>query len=228
MKKITFFAAIMATCLMMNSCGTLGGSTTTNSASTSNNANLTSALGTALTTAASTSSNSTTSLLGSLLGTLLGNSTTSKQSIVGTWTYSAPEVRFESENLLTQLGGTVASSKIQSALGTQLTKIGLKEGQSKFTFNSDGTLTVTMGSKSTSGTYTYNSNNQTVTMTGALGLTNVTATIAVTNNVMYLLFDSSKLLSIATNLGTSNSSLSSLTSLLGNYSGLKLGWSMKK
>jgi len=46
--------------------------------------------------------------------------------------------------------------------------------------------------------------------------------------VMYLLFDSSKLLSIATNLGTSNSSLSSLTSLLGNYSGLKLGWSMKK
>lgn len=228
MKRITYMAVVLAASLLMSGCSMLGGSTGTTSTNSNNSTALTSALGSALTTAATGSTNGSANILGSLLSTLLGGTTTTKQTIVGTWNYSAPEVRFESENILSQIGGTVASSKIQSTLGTQLNKIGLKKGQSTFTFNSDGSLIVTMNGKKTTGTYTYNSNNQTVTMTGALGMATINATVAVNENTMYMLFDSSKLLAMATNLGSSNTSLSSLTSLLGNYTGLKLGWSMTK
>lgn len=228
MKKYTFIATLLSAALTMSSCG-MG----TSGLGSNNNTNTGAALGQVLggTLGGNTGSalgQTGGGVLGSLLGSLLGGATTNKQTIVGTWTYKAPEVRFESENVLSQIGGAVASNKIQSALGSQLSKIGLQEGKSTFTFNNDGTLVVTMGNKKTNGTYTYNSNNQTITMTGALGLTNTTCTVAVTGNVMYLLFDSSKLLNIASKLSTASSVTSTLSSLLGNYTGMKLGWSMVK
>ena len=227
MKKFTYMAAIIAAAFSLSSCN-MGGSqrATSNNTGASAGAALGSILGSTLGGATgSTAGQAGGGILGSLLSTLLGNATTNKQTIIGTWTYKAPEVRFESENVLSQIGGTVVSSKIQSALGSQLKKIGLQEGKSTFTFNQDGSLVVTMGNKKTTGKYTYNSSNHTITMTGALGLTNTTCTVAVTGNVLYLLFDSSKLLNMATQLSSVSSTLSSL---LGNYNGLKLGWSMTK
>ena len=221
MKKIIYMAALFAASILMNGCTTTGAS--------NNGAALGTALGSVLGGAnGSTAAQNGRNILGSLLSTLLGGATTNKQTIIGTWTYKAPEVRFESENILSQVGGTVVSNKIQSTLGSQLKKIGLQEGKSTFTFNSDGTMVVTMGSKKTNGTYTYNSSNQTITMTGALGLTNTSCTVAVTGKTMYLLFDSNKLLAFATKLSSASSTTNALSSLLGNYKGLKLGWSMTK
>lgn len=231
MKKFIKMAAIVAAVFSMTSCG-LGsgaglGSSKNNGASAG--AALGSALGTVLGGNNGTAVGQTGGgVLGSLLSTLLGGATTNKQSIIGTWTYKAPEVRFESENILSQIGGTVASSKIQNTLGSQLGKIGLTAGKSTFTFKEDGTLDVAMGTKKTTGKYTYDSNSQTITMTGAMGLTNMTATVIVNGNTMYILFDSTKILSILQATSSTNSSLGSLSSLLGNYSGLKLGWSMTK
>lgn len=232
MKKTSIFAAILATSLCLGSCGTMGTGTSIGTP-TNNGSASGAALGSALGSALGGSTSNTLGqagggILGSLLSTLLNGATTNKQSILGTWTYKAPEVRFESENILSQIGGTAISSKIQNTLGTQLNKLGLKEGKSTFTFNQDGTVVVTMGTKKTTGKYTYNSTNKTITMTGALGLTNMTATVAVIGKTMYLLFDSTKLLGIAQELGKVSSTTNSLASLLGNYSGMKLGWSMTK
>lgn len=225
MKKIGVFAAVVAACVSFTSCSMLGSS----AAGAAANALLANSNG----TAAGSNVNSSLvqgggNILGSLLSTLLGGATTSQQSILGTWTYKAPEVRFESENLLSQVGGTVVSSKIQSTLDGQLSKLGMKAGQSTFTFNQDGTVEISLGSKKTTGKYTYDSKNKTITMTGAMGLTNATCTVAVTGNVMYMLFDSSKLLSIASSLSGASGATGSLASLLGNYNGMKLGWSMTK
>lgn len=230
MKKFSVLAAVVAACLMFSSCSMLGGA---------NGSNAGSAAGTLLGGAANSGllggngNNSNLAqtggnILGSLMSTLLGGATTNKQTILGTWSYKASEVRFESENLLSQVGGTVVSNKIQSTLDGQLSKIGMKAGQSTFTFNEDGTVIATLGGKKTTGKYTYDSKNQTITMSGAMGLTNVTANVVVQGNVMYLLFDSSKLLSIASSLSGASSTTSSLASLLGNYKGMKLGWSMTK
>lgn len=220
MKKITVFAAIVAACVTFTSCSMLGGA---------NGSSATPAAGSLLGGSnAGSLAQSGSSILGSLMSTLLGGATTNKQSILGTWTYKAPEVRFESENILSQVGGTVVSNKIQNTLDGQLSKLGMKAGQSTFTFNNDGTVIATLGNKKTTGKYTYDSKKQTITMSGALGLTNATCNVVVTGNVMYLLFDSSKLLSIATTLSGATGTTSTLASLLGNYKGMKLGWSMTK
>lgn len=213
MKRITTFIAIVAVTLTFVSCGA-GTSKTQMSNS------LTSSL---LNTAGQTTSN----LFGSVLGALLGNTTT-VESIEGTWTYTSPKIVFESENVLAKIGSSVASSKIESTLTQQLEKIGFRAGKSTMTFSKDGSCVLTLNSKTMNGTYTYDPKNNSMVIMGSLGVTKINCTCSVVGNEMYMLFDANKLLSIATNLSGKSNLTSSLTSLLGNYSGLKIGWTMKK
>ena len=67
-----------------------------------------------------------------------------------------------------------------------------------------------------------------LTIQGALGMANVTCTCNVVGQQMYMLFDADKLLGIASSVASASSTTSSLSSLLSNYSGLKLGWAMQK
>ncbi|MCH5169394.1 MAG: DUF4923 family protein [Prevotellaceae bacterium] len=160
-----------------------------------------------------------------MLTSLLGN-TTSQQSLVGTWTYTAPKVVFESENILSQIGGQVVSSNLESKLGTQLEKLGFSAGKSVLELKEDNTCTLTVGSKTMSGTYAYDSSNSKLTITGALGVGQVTCTATIQGTQLLMLFEADKLLSIATTLSSKSSS--TLSSLLSNYSGLRLGWVMTK
>ncbi len=164
-------------------------------------------------------------LLTNILSSLLGNITT-EASLVGTWTYASPKVVFESENILSKLGGQVVSAKLEQNLGSQLDKMGFKAGKSKITLNSDKTCTFILGERSTPGNWTYDSESHKLTLSGALGLSQMTCTVSVVGNQMAMLFDADKLLTIANLLQTSNTS--TLSNLLKNYSGLKLGWSMTK
>lgn len=168
-----------------------------------------------------------TSILGSVLSNLL-QGTTTRASLQGTWTYNAPKVVFESENVLAQLGSAVASSKIESYLSTYLAKVGMTAGKSSFTFNNDGTVIFTLNGRQTQGTYTYNEETKQLTLTGAFGIANLTCYATVVGNELDMVFDASKLLSIATNVASANTTSKTLGSLLGNFSGLKLGWAMTK
>lgn len=217
MKKIFSMVAIAATALMLGSCGFGGVNPVTNVAA--------GVLGNALT--GNNSGATTGSTLAStglnLLSTLLGGNTVNKNTIVGTWTYAKPEITFESNNVLAGIGGQLAGNKLESTLGTQLEKIGLKAGVSKFNFKEDGTMTITVNGKTTNGTYTLNGNS--LTMKGALGLTTINATVSIQGNQLFLLFEANAIFNAITKLGQSSSSISSL---LGNFNGMKLGWSMTK
>jgi len=221
MKKITMIAALIFAALGFAGCSMLGGSSTsTNNASSNVGSGI---LGSVL----GTNSGSSSSVLGTVLSSLLGNTTTAN-SIVGTWTYSAPKVVFESESVLAQIGSSVASSSIEKKLSSVLNKVGFKAGSSTFVFNSDGTCTLTLSKKTMNGTYTYNSSTNVMTIKGALGVTSISPTVSVTGNQMYMVFDADKLLSMATSLSGSTSNLGTLSNLLSNYNGLKLGWAMTK
>ena len=203
MKGKIFKSLALAACVLFTSCG-LG---TTGSSSTSSS---------------STASTLGSGILSNVLTSLLSSSTTTASSIVGTWTYSGPKVTFESENVLAQLGSTVASSKIEDALGTQLKKVGFTAGSTKLTLNEDKTCVMTVGSRQISGTYTYDSSSNKLTITGALGLSSVNCTVAVVGSTMNMLFDADKLLSVASGL-SSSAKTTTLSSLLKNYSGQKIG-----
>lgn len=207
MKNLRSFAAIVAASITLASCG-LG--TTGNTTSSTTNQVLT---------------QTGTDLLGTLLGTLLGN-TTSQQSLVGTWTYYGPKVVFESENILSQLGGQVVSSNLESKLGTQLQKLGFTPGKSTLVLNTDKSCTLALGTKAWPGTYVYDASTNKMTLTGVLGMAQMTCTVSVQGNQLYMLFEADKLLAVATSL--SSKTASSISSLLGSYSGLKLGWVMTR
>lgn len=197
----------------------LGG--TSQSTSASGNSLASGLLGGAL------SGNSGTGLLGSVLSNLLGNKT-SESSLVGTWTYSAPKVVFESESVLAKVGGAVASNKVESTLSKYLEKIGMKAGKSQLTLNEDKTCTFNYNGKTANGTYSYDASSSKMTITGALGVSSMICTVTVSGNELYMLFDADKLLTIMTGLGSSLSSTSTISSLLKNYNGLQLGWTMKR
>ena len=215
MKKNYVLAASLGAVLMLSSC--LG--------SSSNTGNLLSGTNNGTTSSALTSAGTT--VLGTLLTNLLGNKTTQK-SIVGTWTYSAPKVAFESESILAKIGSSVASNKIESTLGNQLQKMGFQAGKTTLTFASDGTCKMVRSGKTINGTYSYDTNTGKMTLQGVLGMASVSLYVSVVGNEMYMLFDADKLLAIATAMSSATATTSTLSSLLSSYSGLKLGWAMTK
>lgn len=229
MKKILVMAAIAAGSMMLASCGsgtgnTLGSGTTNNNTSTSG-----AALG-GVASALLNNSNGTKGNIGglastglSLLTNLLGVNTVNANTITGTWTYQQPHVSFESSNVLSQMGGELMGNKISTTLGTYLSKIGLKQGITKFTFDGRGGMTMTIGGKTTQGTYKLNGNQ--LTMSGALGYTNLTCTVSMAGNQLYMLFDTKTLFNVITKMG---SNINALSGIIGNYNGMKMGWMCTK
>lgn len=173
-------------------------------------------------------SQTTTDLLGRILSYLLNGNSITKDNIIGTWTYSSPKVIFESENILAKLGSEIASDKIEKTLGDQLARVGFTQGKTSITFKDDNTCSFTYGSRTYPGTYKFDTSANKLTITGALGVGTVKCTACKNGNELYMLFDSDKVLSILTALSNSSIGNSTASSVLGNYKGLKLGWSMTK
>lgn len=97
-----------------------------------------------------------------------------------------------------------------------------------FTFNNDKTFSGKLMGKDISGTYTLDSKNSKINFKGALFTS--TCYVSKTGSNLSLLFDSSKLLSVLQTVGkfSSNSYLTTISSLSKNYKGVKLGFQMKK
>jgi hypothetical protein len=63
-------------------------------------------------------------------------------------------------------------------------------------------------------------------MTGAFGMGQLSCTASIQLGKLLLLFEADKLLSVATAVSAKGGN--TLSSLISNYKGLKLGWSMTK
>ncbi len=220
MKKQILPIIIVAASLLFTSCGlgTNGMSTTGASTSPSTTESVASA---------------GASILNDLLGSLLSKTIT-ERSFIGTWTYQSPEVRFESETLLSKAGGSVMASSLEKKLDSYLGKIGITKGVTTFTFKSDKTYIIqTKGKTISSGTYTYDQSNQMLSMQGTFGLMNQSCLVGMDGTNLCLLYDADKLLSVmnsaASVLGQANSTLGSVASVFGNnYNGMKVGFSLAK
>lgn len=215
MKKSTILAGMLGT-LLLTSCGFSGANLLSGTNGTGNLTGTT---------------NTTTNVLGSVLSGLLGSSSTiSQDDIIGTWKYSKADCVFETENLLLKAGGEVAATRIESQLDAQLAKVGIKKGSCSYTFNSDGTYKATIGNYNISGNYTLDLSKKTITMTYLGGLGRITPHITKSAGSISLLYESDKLLSMVQKVGklSSNSAVSGLSTLLGNYDGLLVGMQLTK
>lgn len=194
--------------------------------------NLGNVLGSVLGGSSSSSSSSSSSTASDIISGLTSIFSSSKQaksnSIVGTWTYEEPAVLLSSDNVLTNLAAKAASSKLESTLQKQLEKYGIKKGALTMTFNEDGTFTSKLGSKqASSGTWKVVDSKLQLTF---LKLKTISITTQLSGSELMLVTDASKLLTLVKGLSSSssNSTLSTVSSLMKKVSGAQAGITLVK
>lgn len=170
------------------------------------------------------------SVLGNILSTVLGTKKLTESDLYGAWNYTGSDCVFESENLLMKAGGTVAAAKVESEVNEQLQALGIKPGACSFTFNEDKTFKANIGGRNISGTYVLDADNKKVTLKTLLGLGSLTANVAKSGNNLSLLFNSDKLLKLATFAGslTGSTAIKTLSGIASKYDGMMIGLQLTK
>lgn len=212
MMKKMMMAAVAA--LMLQSCGMtnpgvnggsqMGGTTTNNSGS-------------------SIGSNA----LGGLLDLVVGSVKLSQTDIIGTWSYVEPACAFTSENLLAKAGGSVAAKTVNEKLLPVYKSLHISSGNTQLTFNENGQFTGKIGGFPMSGTYTFDAANGLVKMKS---LTTFTAHLTRSTQGMNFTFESKKILTLLQTVSalSGNTTLSTIGDISKQFSGVRLGFAMKK
>ena len=187
-----------------------------------------------LTGSANTETTSTTeNLVTNVLGSLLGNSITlSKSTIKGTWNYTGASCVLESDNALAEIGGTVATTKIEEKMNTYLSKVGVKEGKCSFTFAENDTCTFKVGSREIKGRYTLDGENKTIQFSFLQDRFTATAHVAYNVTSLSIVFNADKMLALVQKVmptaATYSATLATLSTMLESYKGMMLGMKLKK
>ena len=148
-----------------------------------------------------------------------------KIAIVGNWSYSAPAVKLDGEDTLTSLSGSALSATLGSKMESIFAKVGIVEGACSVTFNEDGTFTMPIKSRNITGTYTYNNEDHSLTMTlGQEKKVEVKGFAYISGANLQLVFQINKLTDFLVNIGSSVSSLSTVTNLIKQYENIYLGF----
>lgn len=170
--------------------------------------------------------NSTSDVVSGLTSIFSSSKQATEKTIIGTWVYEEPAIVLQSDNVLTSAAAKLAAKKAETKLQEQLNKIGIKKGALTLTFNSDGTFSETFGSKSVSGTWSIK--NSKLIMKHTVRFT--TLTTQVSGKELMFVTDASKLLKLFQTLGSNstNSSLSTVTSLMKKVKGMQCGITLVK
>lgn len=170
--------------------------------------------------------------LGNLLASITGSVTTTQANLVGTWTYTEPCVQFESQNLLTQAGGTSAATNLENRLVPIYRMVGISAGTMVFNFAGGGQCTYTINGRTMNGTYVFDYTAKTVTITSTGSQFSITAYVTISGNNMSLCFDSSRVLSLFSSFGnqytTAGSTFGAISAISESFSGMKTGFKFKR
>ncbi|MDD5991950.1 MAG: DUF4923 family protein [Prevotellaceae bacterium] len=170
--------------------------------------------------------NSTSDVVSGLTSIFSSSKQATEKTIIGTWVYEEPAIVLQSDNVLTSAAAKLAAKKAETKLQEQLNKIGIKKGALTLTFNSDGTFNETFGSKSVSGTWSIKNSKLIMKHT----VRSTTLTTQVSGKELMFVTDASKLLKLFQTLGSNstNSSISTVTSLMKKVKGMQCGIALVK
>ena len=177
--------------------------------------------------ASSATSTTTNDLVSGITSVFSSSKQADKNSIVGTWEYSEPAIVFQSDNLLTKAGASLAAKKLESQLQTQLNKYGIKSGALTITFNSDGTFSQTLGTKTMNGQWKVKSSKLYITY---LGVRTIEITTQISGNKLQFVANANKLLALMKTMGSasSNTNIKTITSLMKSVNGMQAGITLVK
>lgn len=165
--------------------------------------------------------------LGGLLDLVVGSVKLSQADIIGTWSYVEPACAFTSENLLAKAGGSVAAKTVNEKLLPVYKSLHISSGNTQLTFRENGQFTGKIGGFPMSGTYTFDATNGLVKMKS---LTTFTAHLTRSTHGMNFTFESKKILTLLQTVSalSGNTSLSTIGDISKQFSGVRLGFAMKK
>ena len=177
--------------------------------------------------ASSATSTTTNDLVSGITSVFSSSKQADKNSIVGTWEYSEPAIVFQSDNLLTKAGASLAAKKLESQLQTQFNKYGIKSGALTITFNSDGTFCQTLGTKAMNGQWKVKSSKLYITY---LGVRTIEITTQISGNKLQFVTNANKLLALMKTMGSasSNTNIKTITSLMKSVNGMQAGITLVK
>ena len=166
-----------------------------------------------------------------IVESVTGMSITPKD-IKGSWNYSGSAIKLESEDILKSASAAVAVGQVEKKIDEYLTKVGVKPGLFSFTFNEDQTFCTTYKGKDFNGTYTLSEDGKTLTLTYGKILNShaINANVNIGTESIELLFKADKLLNLIGKLSATsdNATLKAISSLAGQYDGMKVGMKMTK
>ena len=168
-------------------------------------------------------------ILSGVISNVVGDKATTESSFKGTWKYNAPACEFESDNLLAKAGGTAAAEKIEKGVAPLLKSVGVNG--IVYTFDGKGNYTSKIKKRVTEGTYKFDSKAKTITFTPTIGIA-YTAHVAVQGSTMTLTFEADKLMTTLKTISNATSKLSTtaalINTLMNSYSGMRVGFELKK
>lgn len=168
-------------------------------------------------------------ILSGVISNVVGDKATTESSLKGTWKYNAPACEFESDNLLAKAGGTAAAEKIEKRVAPLLKSVGVNG--IVYTFDGKGNYTSKIKKRVTEGTYKFDSKAKTITFTPTIGMA-YTAHVAVQGSTMTLTFEADKLMTTLKTISNATSKLSTtaalINTLMNSYSGMRVGFELKK
>ena len=192
----------------------------------------------------------TQSVVYNVLGSLIGNSVPfSKSLIEGTWNYEGTACVLESENALSEIGGSVATAKIEEKLDGYLSKVGVSEGSCSLTFLANDSCYFSVGGRKVGGVYKLNEEEKIIDFSFLRDKLNMKSYLSYNVTNINVVFDVDKLLNLIKNvtstvssktssvgnlvsssskLSSAGASLENISALLEGYDGMMLGMKLTK
>ena len=153
-------------------------------------------------------------------------------ALAGTWNYTGPGVKFEGEDLASELGGAALESSVVKQLTKAYALAGIKPGTGTFTFERDSdAFSATLGRHNLTGTYEYEAATHVVTLhfaKGKINLGSVPCHAYISGTELVLVFPVTRLVEMMTTLGSKISSLSTAAALLSKYKDVYVGFAFSK
>ncbi len=152
-------------------------------------------------------------------------------ALVGTWNYTGPGVKFESDDILSEVGGAALQTSVTSKLASAYAMAGIKKGACTFVFNKDNTFTAKMGTRDLSGTYEFDASTHVITLNFAKGTVNlgsVPGHAYISGTELQLVFPVTKLVDMMTKMGSKVTSMATISALLQKYKDVYIGFEFGK
>lgn len=153
-------------------------------------------------------------------------------ALPGSWTYTAPGVRFEGESAASDPGAALIASMVREQLVKVYEKAGIRAGSSTVSFDNRGGFTTVIGEQTITGNYEYDASNHTISVRFTdeklAKLGTVAGRAYLSGSELQLLFPVTGLLELAKSVSSQVSSLEAVSTLLSSYKDLYIGFAFER